>query len=255
MLEVYHWEPNGASARVLIALKEKGLDFDSRYIDLLSFEQHAPAYLGLNESGEAPVLVADGQPMNESSYICEYLDEAYPQPSLMPTDPLGRWAARAWQKYVDDYLAASVSELAWNAYGPPALKGRSGSSLDGAIARIPHRPRRDVWTQAAAGYDANRLAKARGRVETTIAKMEADLANSDWLAGDSYSLADIAVYAYANFLPRVTPDLINSTTAPRTMAWLQRVAMRPAVKAALAMAKTPDPYGIAAPGPEPVRWG
>ena len=255
MLELYHWEPNGASARVLIALKEKGLDFNSRYVDVLAFEQHAPEYLKLNETGETPVLVADGAAMNESSYICEYLDEAYPDTPLMPKDALGRWAARAWQKYVDDYLAAAVSELAWSAYGLDALKRRNGASVRDAVSRISSRPRRDVWTEATAGYDDEQRAKARGRVETTIAKMEDDLSKGDWLAGPSYSLADIAVYAYVNYLPKVTPDLVNETKAPRTMAWLKRTAARPAVQAALAMARTPDPYAAAAPGPERVRWG
>ncbi len=254
-LELYHWEPNAASARVLIALKEKGLDFESRYVDVLAFEQHAPDYLKLSQTGETPVLVADGQPLGESSYICEFLDETYPDTPLMPKDPLGRWAARAWQKYVDDYLAASVSELAWNAYGLEAFKSRDAASVETAVARIPSPPRRDVWTQAMAGYDEDQVAKARDRVVTTVARMEADLSEHDWLAGDAYSLADIAVYPYVNYLPKVTPDLVNPSGWPRTMAWLKRMAARPAVKAALAMARTPDPYAAAAPGPEQVRWG
>ena len=86
MLELYHWEPNGACARVMIALKEKGLEFESRYVDLLAFEQHSPAFLALSGTGETPVLVRDGEAFTESSYVCEHLDEAFPDPPLMPSD-------------------------------------------------------------------------------------------------------------------------------------------------------------------------
>ena len=255
MLELYHGEPNAASARVIIALKEKGLEFQSRYLDLLGFEQHRPEFTALNETGETPVLVRDGEAYNESSYICEYLDEAFPERPLMPAAPYGRWQARAWQKYVDDYLAAAVSDLAWQAYGLEALRERHGGAPEAALAAVPTRERRDVWADALAGYDHARLERARNRVSLTLQKMEADLDGSGWLAGGTYSLADIAVYPYVNYLPRLAPDLVNAGATPRTMDWLERMAARPAVQAALALGRAPDPYATAAPGPEHVRWG
>ncbi len=255
MLELYHWEPNAASARVLITLKEKGLDFHSRYVDVLSFEQHGAEFLKLNQAGETPVLTHDGKAFTESSFICEYLDEVFPGSSLMPEAPYARWQARTWQKYVDDHLAAAVIDLAWDALGAAALAARNGPSAQAAVARIPDRIRRAVWSEALAGFPGEQLAKARGRVETTIKQMEADLDGHDWLAGDAFSLADVAVFAYVNYLPSVTPDLVNGRAAARTMAWLGRVAARPAVKAALAMARTRDPFAVAAPGPEHIRWG
>jgi len=251
MLELYHWEPNAAAARVLITLKEKGVQFQSRYVDVLRFEQHEPAFLELNETGETPVLVRDGEAFTESSFICEYLDEAFPGAALMPEAPYDRWKARNWQKYVDDHLAAAVSALAWRAYGEAQMQGRNGA--EAAVARIPFRPRRDEWTQALKGYPDDQLAKDRGRVEMTLGLVEAELEASDWLAGPSFSLADIAIFAFMNYLPRLTPDLVSA--APRTLAWLQRVSARPAVKAALALARTPDPYAVVAPGPEHIRWG
>ena len=255
MLELYHWEPNGASGRVLIALKEKGLNFESRYVDVLAFEQHRPDFLALNETGETPVLVRDGDAFNESSFICEYLDETYPEVPLLPKAPIDRWAARAWQKYVDDYLAAAVSDLAWAALGLPALKRRDAARTRAAVARIPAKARQDRWRSLLAGVDSDMLEKARDRVRLTVEKIEQDLQHRDWLAPRGFSLADIAVYPYANYLPRVAPELLNAATAQRTMAWLKRMSARPGVKAAEAMSRTSDPYAIAAPGPEHVRWG
>jgi glutathione S-transferase len=252
MLELYHSEPNAASARVLIALKEKGLPFESRYLDLFAFEQHAPGFLALNPAGQTPVLVRDGEAFTESSFICEYLDEAFPETPLLPTAPIDRWAARAWQKYVDDYLAAAVSDLAWPVLGLRALKARNSAvTLEAAIERIPVKERQDAWRDAIAEPDPDLLDKARERIRLAVAKTEADLEGRDWLAPGGFSLADIAVYAYLAYLPRIAPDLL----APRTKAWLERAAARPAVKAAEAMGKTDDPYGVSAPGPEHIRWG
>ena len=247
MLELYHWEPNGASARVLIALHEKGLAFESRYVDLMAFEQHQPAFVQLNPTGEVPVLVQGGEPFTQSSYICAYLEEAFPQRPLMPADAYQRWEVRVWQKSVDDHLAAAVSDLAWTAYGP------KGMAPD--LGRLPSRERRDAWAEALRGYDAERLDKARERVGLAVGRMEQALERADWLAAGAFSLADIAVFAYAAYLPRLEPALVSQAASPRTMAWLERVASRPGVQAALAMARTPDPFGTAAPGPEHVRWG
>ncbi len=252
MIELYHWEPNAASARVLIALKEKGLKFESHYLDVLAFEQFAPDLLDLNPFGQVPILVDGEDVYSEASYICEYLDEAYPDPPLLPENPIDRWAARGWQKYVDDYLAAAVSDLAWPVLGLEALRARnSAATLDDAVGRIPVRERRDQWRAAIADPDEDLLDKARERISLAIQKTEADLAERDWLAPGGYSLADIAVYPYTAYLPRIAPDLLG----PRTAAWLGRMARRPAVIAAEAMSQTGDPYGVSAPGPEHIRWG
>jgi len=255
ILELYHWEPVGACGRVLITLHEKGIDYQSLYLDVLAFEQHRPEFLRLNGSGEVPVLLVDSRPMNESSYICEYLEERYPQNPLLPKQPLDRWAVRVWQKYVDDYVAACASDLAWMALEYDNFKQRDSTAIDQAIAAIPMQERRDAWREAATGYDADRLQRARERMEELIKKIEQDLAASDWLVPSDYSFADIAVFPYANYLPRVLPDLVNDAMAPNTIAWLMRMQERPAVKAALETAKRSDPYATAAPGPEHVRWG
>ena len=244
---VYHWEPNAASARVLIALVEKQVPFESRYVDLLAFEQHRPDYLALNPRGQVPVLVRDGEAFSESSYICEYLDEAFPEHPLMPVEPLARWRARWWQKYVDDYFAQAVSELAWNACRP--------AGLGDAPAQPPTAERRDAWAEALAGYAPERLEAAKERVRLAVAEIENSDIFSGWLAGDAFSIGDIAVFSYACYLPRVAPELVDEATAPRTAAWLGRVAARPAVQTALAMGRSGDPYLAAAPGPERIRWG
>lgn len=257
MLDLYHWEPNGASARVMISLAEKGLEYSSHHVEVLRFEQHTPQFLALNETGQVPVLVSDGLAYTEASAICEYLEEAFPVRPLMPSDPWGRWCVRVWQRYVDDGLAASICELAWESYGRAALRALEidSTTLQTAIERIPAQDRRDAWKAAVAGLEAEQLARARSRIEAAVAKLETDLAGSSWLAGPAYSLADIAVFSYLGYVPALCPDILSERAAPRVTAWMQRVGARPAVRACLARARSADPFAIAAPGPEHVRWG
>ena len=58
-LEVYTWEVNSNSGKPLIFLKEKGVEFDFHYVDVLQFEQHQPEYLALNPDGTVPPYVVD----------------------------------------------------------------------------------------------------------------------------------------------------------------------------------------------------
>ncbi|HTW37798.1 MAG TPA: glutathione S-transferase family protein, partial [Steroidobacteraceae bacterium] len=225
--------------------------------DVLRFAQHTPQFLALNETGQVPVLVSDGLAYTEASAICEYLEEAFPARPLMPSDPLGRWRVRVWQRYVDDGLAASVCELAWERYGRAALGALEidSTALQAAIERIPAQDRRAAWKAAVAGLEAEQLARDRSRIEAAVARLETDLADSSWLAGPGYSLADVAAFSYLRYVPTLCPEVLSEQSAPRVTAWMQRVEARPAVRASLARARSADPFGIAAPGPEQVRWG
>jgi glutathione S-transferase len=91
-----------------------------------------------------------------------------------------------------------------------------------------------VAVVAAAAATEDQVHNARERIEAGVRRIEAALADSDWLVGGAYSIADINSFALAHTLPRLLPDLVNETRTPRTKAWLDRIGARPAVKAALA---------------------
>jgi glutathione S-transferase len=104
MLTLYHHGSSVCAAKVRIVLHEKQLQFDARYIDILAGEQFTPEYMRLNPKAVVPTLVDAGQVLVESTAICEYLDEAYPSPALMPSTPAGRYAVRLWTKAIDEDL-------------------------------------------------------------------------------------------------------------------------------------------------------
>ncbi|KSB89468.1 maleylacetoacetate isomerase [Caulobacter vibrioides] len=94
-----------APYRVRIGLNLKGLAYDQAPVNLLKGEQRQGAYLDLNPQGLTPALAVsgdggDGVVLTQSLAILEWLDETYPQPALLPTDPLGRARVRAMAQVV-----------------------------------------------------------------------------------------------------------------------------------------------------------
>ena len=93
MLKLYHAEPVANSLKTLISLKEKGLQFESIYIDLHKFEQHEPWFVAINPEGQVPVLDHDGHIITHTTVIGEYLEDAFPEaPRCARPIP---WARRA----------------------------------------------------------------------------------------------------------------------------------------------------------------
>lgn len=99
-MQLYNYFRSSASFRVRIAMNLKRLPFDYTAIHLVKQggEQRAAEFLGLNPDGLVPVLIDDTQEppatLTQSLAIVEYLDELYPEPPLLPSDPLGRARVR-----------------------------------------------------------------------------------------------------------------------------------------------------------------
>ncbi|MBV9882784.1 MAG: glutathione S-transferase N-terminal domain-containing protein, partial [Sphingomonadaceae bacterium] len=69
---LFHWEPNANSGKPMLALAEKGVAFDSHYLDLLNFDQHKPDYLKINPQGTIPAMIHGDKVLTESTAIMEY---------------------------------------------------------------------------------------------------------------------------------------------------------------------------------------
>jgi hypothetical protein len=76
-----------------------------------------------------------------------------------------------------------------------------------------------------------------------------------WEPNGSALKALVALFAICHSLPALTPDVVNSASTPRLLDWLNRIRLRPAVRAALGTSRTGKPEEAFVPGPEHSRWG
>ena len=239
MLTLYHWEPNANSGKPMLALKEKGVEFESHYLDLLNFDQHSLEYLTINPSGTIPAMVHDGLVLTESTAIMEYVDETFPGPALRPDDPVERWRMRWWMRFFDQYFAPSLSMIGWSVFVGPSVRDRDPDELKRAIERIPLKERRIAWSKAIYNtFSEEELAESRRRIAVGTHALEDALSQRSWVAGNTYSLADINGFNLGYALPLAQPQICNDEATPHIMAWLRRIYARPAAKATWAMGRT-----------------
>lgn len=255
MLELYRWEPTLDSGEPLIALKEKGLRFTDRYVDLRELEQHRPAFLRVNPSGQVPVIVDNGRVITEAGLALIYLEEAYPQHRLMPIALAGQYQAHFWIKYVEERMVPYATLLGWHRVMRPTLERAEIERARRSLEGLP-RERRELWERALDRDEpADDLALAHESLTGAVDKLEQALARGPWLAGEAYSLADIALVLTMRALRAIAPEIVSAERTPRALEWLRRIEQRPAVREALALARTPTPDRVFVPGPEPPRWG
>lgn len=264
MLTLYHWEPNGFSLKPLIALNEKGLEFESRYLDWLNFDQLGPGGPALNleaehnPEAEGPVLVHDGAVISESFFMIEYIEDAFPEGTpLKLRTPYGDWQVQVWGRFNGERAAPAISTLGCHRYLVPILKEKRINSSGQILDRMNTQERRTAWAEAIEdSYSSDILEDSRRRAGLLVERIEKALeGGKSWLVEDAYTLADIDAFALANALPKLTPELCSAKVSPRTMEWLARMHERPAVKTALAASRTGKPDEAFAPGPEHARWG
>ena len=99
-MKLFGFFRSSAAFRVRIALNLKGLAWEDGFIHLRRGDQRRAEYLAVNPQGLVPALDIDGHTLVQSMAIIEYLDEAHPEPPLLPRDPWGRARVRALAEIV-----------------------------------------------------------------------------------------------------------------------------------------------------------
>ncbi len=236
MIELYHFWSSVCSVRVRMALEEKGVAWQSRYIDLFKFDQLKPDYLAIN-----PALVHDGEVICESAVINEYIAAAFPGIDLVPRNPLKAARMREFTKACDDGFDA-IAKLTMVRYILPKLRKRWGDEVLREQAR--HRPNRflqDLHSRAVRGeIHEDELQEARASIETLLDRLETTLKAGPWIVGD-FSLADISIAPFMFRLSALGQDgFWSATKRPRVYAWYADISKRPAFQVAVSW---PDESG------------
>jgi glutathione S-transferase len=205
MRVLYHMPLSPYARKVRLVLAEKRLPFELR---LEKVWERRAEYLELNPAGTVPTLVEDnGLVVPDSAVVCEYLDEAYPDSSLMGRTLAERIEVRRLASWFDGKFAGEVTQ---NLYGEKYLRRltRRGNPDPAAIRT---------------GYTALRyhLDYISWLAETR-----------KWLAGSALSLADFAAAAHLSTLDFIGE--VDWSIAPAAKDWYARMKSRPSFRGVLA---------------------
>lgn len=196
--------------RVRIFLAEKGITVPTVQVDLRNNEQLTSAFRAINPDATVPALeLDDGTRINDAIGICVYFEAIHPKPPLMGESAEERALVTAWQREVERNGFYGVMEAFRNSV--PGLKGRA---LPG-----PH------------NYEQIPALAERGRLRVThfYEQMDGRLAQSEFVAGPRYSIADITALVTVDFAGRAKLPIPENCAHVRR--WQAQVSARPSAKA------------------------
>jgi len=236
MITLYDFGNSVCCQKVRITLRAKGLDWDAVRVDLFKTEQYSPEYLKLNPRGVVPTLVHDGKPVIESTLICEYLDETFPQPQLIPADPWLQSRMRLWSKIVDEGLHDGVTEISFSAMFRERMTNMAPQIREKRFRNVGDPRRTDRFKSTyELGAKSPFVVHGVAAYERAFKMLETTLADSGgpWILGAGPSLADVNLMPYAARLDYL--GLLDLWTAarPRVQGWWTHARGWPSFKSGL----------------------
>ena len=204
MNRLYHTPLSPFCRKVRLVLGEKKIEVE--LIDERYWEE-SPEFLRRNPAGKVPVLRTNGLTLSESSAICEYLEEVYPSPALMPKTPAERAEVRRLVSWFDDKFHNEVTSK--------LLYERVNKKLTGA------------------GYpDSANVKIGARRIKFHIDYMGWLLDQRRWLAGDAMTMADFAAAAHLSSLDYIRD--VDWNRSAQVREWYAKIKSRPAFRSILA---------------------
>ena len=236
MLRLYHHGSSACAAKVRLVLEEKQLAWEGHYIDILKGEQFNADYLKLNSKGVVPVLIDGDLVLPESTLICEYLDDKYPKPALLPETAEGKAQVRLWTKAVDEELHPACSAITYVVSHRHTILRNGVGNFEEFLAagRNEGKAARTLkWQWIQEGINAPGAADKIRLYLSFLYKMEAALTDSEWLVGNSFNMADVAMAPYINRLAALAMEpLWQNGRLPHVESWFNRIKRRPSFEPA-----------------------
>lgn len=195
------------SAKVKIVLNEKGIAYEAPL--LTTAHKKSTEWLALNPLGKVPFLLDGDFCLGESEVIVEYLEEAYPEPALLPNTPRQRAESRWLSRFHDLYLGPQLSTLYF-------------SLSDGRAGKPAFEPEVD-------------------RLHELLAMLETRIKPAPFFLGEQFTLADASYclsYVYILMLADAHQKPVDeSSEIPKLSRWFALTSQRPSVIPVLAAAK------------------
>lgn len=186
--------------RVRIFLAEKGIEVPLEPVDMGAMGHHDEGIAKLNPLKRLPVLeLDDGTAISETIAICRYFEEKQPEPPLFGTGARGRAIVEMWQRRMEFHLLLPIANVFRHSH--PAM----------AEWEVP---------QIAEFSRSN-----RPKVEAALRWLDGELANREWFAGDTFSVADITGIIALDFMKPARLTLPDACT--NVARWAEAVRARP----------------------------
>ena len=202
-MKLYNLAPGMNPLRVRIFLAEKGIELPMVEVDMMSGGNRKPEYLAKNPLGTMPVLeLDDGTYLAESIAICRYFEELHPEPPLFGTDPLDRAKVEMWNRRAELELLIPVAQAF--VHTNDFWKGR--------------RPQVPEYGKV-----------VREHAQKTMTWLNDELADREFLAGDTYTVADITAQCGALLAKNTGTDIPEGLT--NFNRWFDAVSSRPTARA------------------------
>ncbi len=225
---LYHYPLSPCCDKVRLALAEKGVDWQETMVDLADKANLTPDYLALNHRGYVPTLRWGDDVLVESTAILDYIEVACPHPSLVPDAPRDVAAMRLWLKHVDETLHPAWPGLAWPIAVRPRWLDKSQDEIEAMLAALLDPARRDRQRRLLKeGFGSPDTQTSFRVLAATLCQMEQGLERKSWLAGDGFSLADIALLPYLQIASFYGLEDWMLEGRPRVGDWLGRCRARP----------------------------
>ena len=228
MLKLYNYDSAICAQKVRVVLAEKHLDWENHVIDLTRGDQADPEYLKLNPNGVVPTLVHDDKVIVESTVICEYLDEVFPEVPMRPGDAPGKALMRVWTKAVDEVLHPSISVLSFSIGIRARYLEMTEQQIEERLARTPDPSRvRRIRDAIDLGSDSPAFHEAVLRLARSISATNGALSDGrSWLLGEQLTLADTNSLSFYHRLEQLGLDGMFSDHQ-RFNEWYLRLKDRP----------------------------
>jgi len=241
MLILYDGTTSVCAIKVRLTLVEKGLDFQSRNIDLRKGEQFSSDYLQLNPNAVVPTLVDGEDIVLESSIIMQYLEDLTPENSLLPQSPQSRAAMRMWLKRIDDSVHPATGILTHATAFRSSFLQKSKKEQKAHLNKIPDIARRQrqeaVYKD---GLYSPIVESAVHTFENFICDMNTVLNEQEYISGPDYTLADAAATPYINRLASLKLLDVWKGRSPNVFNWYERICSRQSFETAVTKYLTPS---------------
>jgi len=224
-LHLYHADRSNCSARVRLLLEEKGLPWVNHHINLGAKENVSEWYFGINPKGLVPALVHDGTVVTESNDILVYLEKLFPKPGFRNVADNDQAKIDYWLKLSADVHLPGVKTHQYYKRNARLLKkSEEEFRRYQELQKDPELLAFHAKHGPGSSFTSEDAAKAIDILNEVFEEMNGSLANSDWIVGNAYTLADIS---WGPTISTLKTGKFDFDRYQNVMTWHDRILLRP----------------------------